>query len=114
MPCLPRSIPAMQSRARRAPAGTCSSADRLSQMLQVGERAPEFKLPTTSGRELTLADALDKHKALVFLFYVLDFTGGGGTRRPGSGSRQRAAAADATGIYATTFVRVSRTRRSPK
>ncbi len=45
-------------------------------MLQVGERAAEFKLPTTSGQELTLADALEKHKALVFLFYVLDFTGG--------------------------------------
>ena len=45
-------------------------------MLQVGDKAPEFKLPTTSGQELTLAEALDKHKALVFLFYVLDFTGG--------------------------------------
>ena len=44
-------------------------------MLQVGDKAPEFKLPTT-GQELTLADALAKHKALVFLFYVLDFTGG--------------------------------------
>ena len=45
-------------------------------MLQVGDKAPEFKLPTTSGQELTLGDALDKQKALVFLFYVLDFTGG--------------------------------------
>ena len=45
-------------------------------MLQVGDKAPEFKLPTTSGQELTLAVALEKHKALVFLFYVLDFTGG--------------------------------------
>ncbi|TMC97672.1 MAG: redoxin domain-containing protein [Chloroflexi bacterium] len=45
-------------------------------MLQVGEKAPEFKLPTTGGQELTLADALQKHKALIFLFYVLDFTGG--------------------------------------
>ena len=45
-------------------------------MLQVGEKAPEFKLPTTGGQELTLADALEKHRALVFLFYVLDFTGG--------------------------------------
>jgi peroxiredoxin len=45
-------------------------------VLQVGDRAPEFKLPTTGGAELTLADALQKHKALVFLFYVLDFTGG--------------------------------------
>jgi peroxiredoxin len=38
--------------------------------------APDFKLPTTSGNELTLADALAQHKAVVFLFYVLDFTGG--------------------------------------
>jgi len=45
-------------------------------VLQVGDKAPEFKLPTTGGSELTLADALQKHKALVFLFYVLDFTGG--------------------------------------
>ena len=45
-------------------------------MLQVGEKAPDFKLPTTGGQELTLPDALQKHRALVFLFYVLDFTGG--------------------------------------
>ena len=45
-------------------------------MLSVGDMAPDFKLPTTSGNELTLADALAQHKALVFLFYVLDFTGG--------------------------------------
>lgn len=45
-------------------------------MLEVGNKAPDFKLPTTSGQELTLEGALEKHKALVFLFYVLDFTGG--------------------------------------
>ena len=45
-------------------------------MLQVGDKAPEFKLPTTGGQELTLADALEKNKAVIFLFYVLDFTGG--------------------------------------
>ncbi|HEY6225113.1 MAG TPA: hypothetical protein VIW26_15110 [Gemmatimonadales bacterium] len=45
-------------------------------MLQVGEKAPEFTLPTTGGQELTLAGALEKYRALVFLFYVLDFTGG--------------------------------------
>ena len=45
-------------------------------MLAVGDKAPEFKLPTTGGHELSLAEALEKHKALVFLFYVLDFTGG--------------------------------------
>lgn len=45
-------------------------------MLQVGDKAPEFKLPTTGGQELTLADAIEKNKAVIFLFYVLDFTGG--------------------------------------
>jgi peroxiredoxin len=45
-------------------------------VLAVGDRAPDFKLPTTGGNELTLADALAQHKAVVFLFYVLDFTGG--------------------------------------
>jgi peroxiredoxin len=45
-------------------------------VLQVGDRAPDFKLPTTGNHELTLAEALEKHRALIFLFYVLDFTGG--------------------------------------
>lgn len=45
-------------------------------MLQIGEKAPDFKLPTTGGQELSLAEALEKHRALIFLFYVLDFTGG--------------------------------------
>lgn len=45
-------------------------------MLQVGDEAPDFKLPTTGGQELTLGEALQKFRAVVFLFYVLDFTGG--------------------------------------
>ncbi len=45
-------------------------------MLRVGDKAPDFKLPTTGGEELTLDGALAKWRALVFLFYVLDFTGG--------------------------------------
>lgn len=45
-------------------------------MLQVGEKAPDFKLPTTAGQELSLEEALQKFKSLVLLFYVLDFTGG--------------------------------------
>jgi len=49
---------------------------RLFGVLQVGDKAPDFKLPTTGNHELTLAEALEKHKALIFLFYVLDFTGG--------------------------------------
>jgi len=45
-------------------------------VLQVGDQAPDFKLPTMGGEELTLESALEKWRALVFLFYVLDFTGG--------------------------------------
>jgi len=45
-------------------------------LLQVGDPAPDFKLPTTAGEELTLGAALEKHRAVIFLFYVLDFTGG--------------------------------------
>jgi len=45
-------------------------------VLQVGDKAPDFKLPTTSGKELTLGDALQMFRALILLFYVLDFTGG--------------------------------------
>jgi peroxiredoxin len=45
-------------------------------VLQAGDKAPDFKLPITSGQEITLGDALGKHRALIFLFYVLDFTGG--------------------------------------
>jgi peroxiredoxin len=45
-------------------------------VLQAGDRAPDFTLPTTAGHELTLNEALEKHRALIFLFYVLDFTGG--------------------------------------
>jgi peroxiredoxin len=45
-------------------------------VLQAGDKAPDFKLPITSGQEITLSEALEKHRALIFLFYVLDFTGG--------------------------------------
>lgn len=45
-------------------------------MLQIGDDAPDFKLPSTGGQELSLDEALEKHRALVLLFYVLDFTGG--------------------------------------
>lgn len=69
-------MPVTRSQELRVRAGTYSNADRLSYVLQVGDKAPEFKLPTTGGHELTLAEALEKHKALIFLFYVLDFTGG--------------------------------------
>jgi peroxiredoxin len=64
--------------ARHAAAGTSSnpSPPNICDVLQVGDKAPDFKLPTTSGQELTLGDALKKFRALIFLFYVLDFTGG--------------------------------------
>jgi peroxiredoxin len=62
--------------AQLATAGTFSRATRLFRVLGVGDKAPDFKLPTTGNHEITLADALAKHKSLVFLFYVLDFTGG--------------------------------------
>jgi peroxiredoxin len=45
-------------------------------VVQVGDKAPDFKLPITSGQEITLSDALTKDRAVIFLFYVLDFTGG--------------------------------------
>jgi len=45
-------------------------------MLQVGEKAPDFKLPTTGGQEISLGDALQKFRSVVLLFFVLVFTGG--------------------------------------
>jgi peroxiredoxin len=45
-------------------------------VVQVGDKAPDFKLPITSGQEITLSDVLTKDRAVIFLFYVLDFTGG--------------------------------------
>jgi AhpC/TSA family protein len=67
---------ATKSPVQLAPAGWCWRSHKLFDVLQVGEKAPDFKLPTTGGQELTLEEALQKHRALVFLFYVLDFTGG--------------------------------------
>ena len=66
----------MRSPVPRAAAGTFSNPPNICRVLQVGDKAPDFKLPTTGGQELTLADALQKYRALIFLFYVLDFTGG--------------------------------------
>lgn len=45
-------------------------------MLQVGERAPSFKMASTGGTEVTLEEILAKHQATIFAFYVLDFTPG--------------------------------------
>ena len=46
---------------RRAQAGTFSNPPNICRVLQVGDKAPDFKLPTTGGQELTLADALQKY-----------------------------------------------------
>ncbi len=45
-------------------------------MLQVGERAPDFKMASTGGQETTLQEILARHRATIFAFYVLDFTPG--------------------------------------
>jgi peroxiredoxin len=45
-------------------------------MLDVGQKAPDFEVPSTSGEQFHLDDAVKKHAATVVLFYVLDFTPG--------------------------------------
>ena len=43
--------------------------------LEVGDRAPDFTLPDTEGREFKLSEFRGK-KNVVLAFYVLAFTGG--------------------------------------
>jgi len=45
-------------------------------MLQVGQPAPDFKLPSTGGDDVQLSEAFARHKATILAFYVLDFTPG--------------------------------------
>jgi peroxiredoxin len=45
-------------------------------MLGVGEKAPDFELPSTGGQEVKLSEALRKYRATIIAFYVLDFTPG--------------------------------------
>ena len=45
-------------------------------MLQVGVKAPGFKLASTAGQEITLEEITRRHRATVIAFYVLDFTPG--------------------------------------
>jgi len=45
-------------------------------MLEVGVRAPDFKLSSTGGQEVELSEAVKRHGATIIAFYVLDFTPG--------------------------------------
>lgn len=52
------------------------SMDSVPKVLQVGDRAPDFELPGTGGKEVKLSEAVKAHRATVVAFYVLDFTPG--------------------------------------
>lgn len=43
--------------------------------LKVGDMAPDFTLPSTTGGRVTLSDHRGKHN-VILAFYVLAFTGG--------------------------------------
>jgi len=45
-------------------------------MLEVGQPAPDLKLPSTGGDDVHLSEAFARHKATILAFYVLDFTPG--------------------------------------
>jgi peroxiredoxin len=45
-------------------------------VIEVGERAPDFRLPSAGGREVHLEEETASHRATVIAFYVLDFTPG--------------------------------------
>lgn len=45
-------------------------------MLQVGQPAPDLKLPSTGGDDVQLSETFARHKATILAFYVLDFTPG--------------------------------------
>jgi peroxiredoxin len=45
-------------------------------VLQVGDRAPDLKLPTTGSGDVRLREVFARNKATVLAFYVLDFTPG--------------------------------------
>ena len=45
-------------------------------MLQIGQPAPDLKLPSTGGEDVQLAGAFARNRATILAFYVLDFTPG--------------------------------------
>jgi peroxiredoxin len=45
-------------------------------MVNVGDQAPDLKLPSTSGEDVQLSEAFARHRATILAFYVLDFTPG--------------------------------------
>ena len=47
-----------------------------SAMLDVGQQAPDLKLPTSGGEDVRLSEAFARHRATILAFYVLDFTPG--------------------------------------
>jgi len=44
-------------------------------MIEVGDEAPDFKLRDLEGNHVHLSSFLDKNKAVVLAFYLLDFSG---------------------------------------
>lgn len=45
-------------------------------MVEVGQPAPDCRLPATGGEDVQLSEAFARHRATVLAFYVLDFTPG--------------------------------------
>ena len=45
-------------------------------MLDLGQQAPDMKLPSTGGEDVRLSEAFTRNRATILAFYVLDFTPG--------------------------------------
>jgi peroxiredoxin len=45
-------------------------------MLEVGQPAPDLRLPGTGGEDVQLSEVFARNRATVLAFYVLDFTPG--------------------------------------
>jgi peroxiredoxin len=45
-------------------------------MLDVGQQAPDLKLPSSGGEDVQLSEAFAGNRATILAFYVLDFTPG--------------------------------------